>query len=113
MLIANEPITPGVPRALREQGRADIRVATFDEPNYAFEFLYPMILVRQPRYDTGRRAAEILFERMQELREAATRSPCREVLLQAEIVVPAECSRAAGGTLSPATEHTAPAIGGA
>lgn len=91
--VANEPITIGVLRAVQEAGLKlprDIRICSFDEPHHSLDYAFPMILVRQPRYETGQRAAEILLSRIVEKREKKARLPFQAVLLKPEVIVPNE-----------------------
>jgi LacI family transcriptional regulator len=110
--VANEPITIGVLRAIHEAGLnlpRDIRVCSFDEPHHSLDYAFPMILVRQPRYETGKRAAEILLGRIREKRERKERTPAQTILLKAEVIVPPEYSGGLERDVRPTQEAGIPA----
>jgi len=87
--VANDPIAIGVIRAVREAGRAipeDIRICTFDEPQVTMNEHVPLIVVRQPRRDVGRKAAEALLERIEERRTGAAPAPARTIRVEAKVM---------------------------
>ena len=51
-------------RALRELGRGDVSVVGFDDVDAAALVRPALTTVRNPSYDTGRRAGELLLSRM-------------------------------------------------
>jgi DNA-binding LacI/PurR family transcriptional regulator len=91
LFIANDPITVGAVQAALEAGVRPgngLQVCTFDEPDLPLEWRRAMILLKQPRYDLGRAAGELLLKRIGERRQHRTPAPAQRVRLQAEIVVP-------------------------
>lgn len=86
---ANEPITEGVLRAVKDSRVRipdDAMIVSFDEPDIPPGINYPFALIKQPRYEIGRIAAHMLLERIRENRESKTLPP-RKVLLEPELVV--------------------------
>lgn len=89
--IANEPLAIGIMHLLRERGirvPEQVKLCSFFEPNPYVEFFAPLILVRQPRERTGEAAAELLLDRLEEVRRGAPVAPSRHVLLAADLVRP-------------------------
>ncbi len=81
MLVSNNLMAVGALRALQERGLAlpdDIAFASFDGVIWA-QILHPTLTVmEQPTYEIGRRAAELLLERI-----AHPRAPVQKVVLPA------------------------------
>jgi LacI family transcriptional regulator len=94
----NNLATVGILKALEEAGLSvpdDVALVGFDDFELA-DVLHPRLtLVRQPAFDLGWRAAELLFERL--LGKAAPQS--RRVVLETRLVVRESCGcRAKEGT---------------
>lgn len=84
---ANEPITAGILRAVKDSGARvpdDVKIASFDEPDIPPGLNYPFALIKQPRYEIGKIAARMLLERIRESR-AGNKLPARKVLLEPEL----------------------------
>jgi len=84
---ANEPITIGVLKAIDEIGAKipeEVKVVSFDEPNLPPGLNYPIALIKQPKYEIGKTAAEILLERIKEKRRKI-RTPYKKILLKPEM----------------------------
>jgi len=64
----------------------DVAVATFDDAPWAKLLDPPLTAVRQPSYEMGRRAAELLFDRI-----ASPGRPAALVVLQPKLIVRASC----------------------
>lgn len=85
----NTPLTLGVLEALRERGLQvpqDVAVVGFDDEPWASLLDPPLTTVRQPSYEIGRRAAELLFQRI----AAPDRRPAL-VVLEPELIVRRSC----------------------
>jgi LacI family transcriptional regulator len=88
--VANNLMTVGVLRALRERGRRvpdDVMIIGFDDAAWTTLVTPELSVVRQPTYEIGRQAAQLL----------ATASPerdARHVVLAPELVVRASSQRA-------------------
>ncbi len=88
ILSANEPITPGVLNAIHEKGLAipdDIRIVSFDEPELPGWLQTPIPLMVQPGYEIGKAAAELLLQRIGELRNKETSSDKR-ILIEPKLL---------------------------
>lgn len=67
LFVANNLMTIGALEAIREKGLKipeQIGLVGFDDVPLAAVFQPPLTVVRQPAYDVGRRAAELLFARL-------------------------------------------------
>jgi DNA-binding LacI/PurR family transcriptional regulator len=67
VLCANDPMALGLLRAFAERGRrvpADVSVVGFDDVPEAAFFLPPLTTVRQDFGELGRRAVQLLLERI-------------------------------------------------
>lgn len=88
LFVANDPIAVGVVRAIHQAGvrvPEDVRICTYDEPELRPLEHVPLIVIRQPRRETGRKAAEALLERIAERRAGLESAPSRSFLLKAEV----------------------------
>lgn len=63
IVVANENLTLGVMRALKDRETA-VQVVSFDEPSIPRSLPCPVALVTQPRYEIGKTAAELLLQRL-------------------------------------------------
>lgn len=85
VLVGNGFMTIGALQALADRGRvvpADVAVVGFDEEPWTGAFRPSLSVVTQPTYEIGRRAAELLLERI-----ADRALQPRRLLLQAPLVV--------------------------
>ncbi len=92
----NEPVTLGVLRAVKEaklKVPEDVVIMSFDEVNVSYGINLPLIMIRQPRYEIGRVAGELLLER---LKKGGEGGPPREILLKPTLKVSEEIIRMAG-----------------
>ena len=81
---ANEPITLGILRAIKELNLKipeDIKMLSFDEVPLPPELNYPVIFITQPKYEIGRVAAEILLERVEKQGKKGEGMSYRRILL--------------------------------
>ncbi|MCD6407938.1 substrate-binding domain-containing protein, partial [bacterium] len=83
---ANEPITIGILKAIKEMKikPEEIKIVSFDEPNIPPSLNYPVTLIKQPRYEIGKIAAQILLERIKEKRRNL-KTPFKKILLEPEM----------------------------
>lgn len=89
---ANEPITIGILKAIKELNIRiphEVKIVSFDEPNLPPGLNYPITLIKQPRYEIGKVAAEILLQRIKEKRRNL-KSPFKKILLDPKITVEKE-----------------------
>ncbi|PEN14231.1 LacI family transcriptional regulator [Longibacter salinarum] len=89
LFAANNQLALGVLESVREHDLRvpeDIAVVTFDDAPWAKLLDPPLTTVRQPSYEMGRRAAELLFDRIASPDRAAAL-----IVLQPELVVRASC----------------------
>jgi DNA-binding LacI/PurR family transcriptional regulator len=89
LFAANNQLALGVMESVRAHDLLvpdDVAVATFDDAPWAKLLDPPLTAVRQPSYEMGRRAAELLFDRI-----ASPDRPAALVVLQPELVVRASC----------------------
>jgi LacI family transcriptional regulator/LacI family repressor for deo operon, udp, cdd, tsx, nupC, and nupG len=89
LLVGNNMMTLGALEAIHHLGRRipdDVAVIGYDDMPWALALNPPLTAVRQPGYEMGRRAAELLLRRIQE-------PGCRPsvVTLQPELVVRRSC----------------------
>ena len=95
LLISNNLMTVGGMQAIAEAGLSvpdDIAVVGFDDANWATALRPPLTVVRQPTYDIGRIAAELLLRRI-----AGESFPLKRVVLPAELVVRGSSRRSSAG----------------
>ena len=84
---ANEPITIGILKAIKEMGvrPEELKIVSFDEPKIPLSLNYPVALIKQPRYEIGKVAAQILLERIKE-KKKNLKTPFKKILLEPEMV---------------------------
>lgn len=107
LLVGNNLMTLGALETLHSQGVRipdDLALVSYDDMPWALAFNPPLTAVRQPGYDVGRRAMELLLQRIKEPKRSTTL-----LMLQPELVVRRSCGaglpanrRAGGGTADPA-----------
>lgn len=86
---STEVLTAGALRAIRElklDVPGDVALAGFDDPFWSTLVLPSLTCVRQPTYELGKLAMELLLQR---LRDPAR--PTREVILKSELLIRASC----------------------
>ena len=91
ILTSNGLLATGAFRALRESQLAipdEIAFATFDDTPWAGLVEPPVTVIRQPTYEIGKTACEILLERIDE-----PSRPTRQVILKSALVVRQSCGR--------------------
>ena len=84
-------LTLGALRAIRDAGLRipdDIALAAFDDLDWMSLMQPQLTVVSQPTYELGRTAAEWLFVRIHDRAR-----PCRQIVLQPEIIVRQSCAR--------------------
>lgn len=89
LVVGNNLMTLGALEAIRALGRvipADVAVIGYDDMPWALAVDPPLTVVRQPAYDLGRRAMEVLLQRLGD----PARGP-ELVVLQPELVVRGSC----------------------
>ena len=84
IFVANEKFSMEVMRAVREKN-ASVVVVSFDTPSIPPSLPYPIALVKQPRYEIGKAAAQLLLERNQEIK-GGVKTPHRTILLDPVLV---------------------------
>ena len=95
LFVGNNVMTMGALTALRERGLeipTDVSIVTFDDPPWASLVTPPLTSVRQPTYEIGRTAADLLLRRVE--------SPDLDGevrVLPTELVVRASCAPARRG----------------
>jgi len=84
---ANEPITIGVLKAIKELNITpdDVKIVSFDEPKIPTFLSFPLTLIKQPRYEIGKIAAQTLLERIKEKRKNIKVAPFKKILLEPKI----------------------------
>lgn len=85
----NNLLAVGALKAIRAQGLRipdDVALASFDEMTWTSLIEPGLTVVRQPTYDLGRTATELLLQRLKE----PERTP-REVVLKGELVIRGSC----------------------
>ena len=103
LLVGNNLMTLGALAAIRELGLRipdDVAIIGYDDLPWAPAFDPPLTVVRQPAYELGRRATELLLSRVEE----PEREP-RLVVLEPELVVRRSCG--AGRDAEGAARHDA------
>ncbi|MCB0192628.1 MAG: LacI family DNA-binding transcriptional regulator [Anaerolineae bacterium] len=91
ILTSSGLLSAGAFRALRESKLTipdDIGFASFDETGWATLVDPPITVVRQPTYEIGQKATDLLLERI----KAPSRS-VREIILKGQLIVRASCGR--------------------
>ena len=89
--VTADRLAVGFVHRLRERGRRvpqDVAVVGYDDIPYAGFLEVPLTTVALPKYEMGRRAAQILFEQIQ---SEVTECEMHQVMLQPELVVRASC----------------------
>lgn len=89
LFAGNALLTLGALEALRERGLRipeDVAIVGYDDEPWASLLDPPLTTVRQPSYEIGRRATELLFQRI----EATNRSPAL-VVLEPQLIVRRSC----------------------
>jgi DNA-binding LacI/PurR family transcriptional regulator len=82
---ANEPITAGVFKAIKEVGYSDIKIASFDEPDIPFDLNLNIILIKQKRYEIGKYAAKLLLEKLEGKKKNENKE-FKKILIPPEII---------------------------
>src|SRR5699024_7973598 len=85
LFITNNLMTLGVLKALKQQNFVvpdDISIVMFDDMPWAQIMTPPLTVVRQPGYEMGRRAAELIFQRI-----ADSERETVEVTMNPELIV--------------------------
>ena len=82
---ANEPITVGVFKAIKEVGYSDIKIASFDEPDILFDLNLNIILIKQKRYEIGKYAAKLLLEKLEGKKKNENKE-FKKILIPPEII---------------------------
>lgn len=91
LFTGNNMLTLGALRAIRDAGLRipdDIALAAFDDLDWMSLMQPQLTVVSQPTYELGRTAAEWLFVRIHDRAR-----PCRQIVLQPEIIVRQSCAR--------------------
>jgi DNA-binding LacI/PurR family transcriptional regulator len=90
--ITADHLAVGFVHRLRQQGvrvPEDVAVVSHDDIRYAEFMEVPLTTVALPKYEIGRQAAQILFERIKEGNPQA--GDLRQILLKPELVVRTSC----------------------
>lgn len=90
--VTADHLAVGFVHRLRQQGvrvPEDVAVVSHDDIRYAEFMEVPLTTVALPKYEIGRQAAQILFERIKEGRPQA--EDLRQILLKPELVVRTSC----------------------
>jgi LacI family fructose operon transcriptional repressor len=86
---SNALLSAGAFRALRESGLAipdEIAFASFDETTWTTLVEPPVTVIKQPTYEIGQTATELLLKRIED-----PDRPTREVILKGELIVRRSC----------------------
>lgn len=89
LFVGNNLMTLGALEAIHSLGLRipeDIAIVGYDDMPWALAFNPPLTAVRQPGYEVGRRAMELLLQRIREPKRSTTL-----VLLQPELIVRESC----------------------
>ncbi|MEM1115243.1 MAG: LacI family DNA-binding transcriptional regulator [Bacteroidota bacterium] len=89
LFVGNNVLTMGVLEAAHELGVSipgDLALVTFDDPPWTRLVTPPLTAVRQPTFEIGRRAADLLLARI-----AEPDRPAETVTLQTELIVRGSC----------------------
>jgi len=84
VLCANEPIANGLFRAVAESGNSSLQIASFDTPFLPANLKNAVLLLGQQKYEIGRAAAELLFQRM-----SGGYLPFRKILVEPQKILKA------------------------
>jgi LacI family transcriptional regulator len=90
LFCANDLLALGVLRQLAERGIAvpdDLALVGYDDVDFARVLSPPLTSIRQPAYDVGRTAAQLLIEEIRQLQERLQKRQPRQVLFQPELAV--------------------------
>lgn len=85
---ANDFIALGAIRALMEQGRRipeDISIVGFDDIALSSIYMPALTTIRQPKYEMGQKAAEIILEEIRE--KASGRKESKQIILEPSLVI--------------------------
>jgi LacI family fructose operon transcriptional repressor len=88
-LASNSLLAAGALRALRESQKAipeEIALASFDDTTWANLVVPALTVIKQPTYEIGRTAAELLIKRIQNPKRSN-----REVTLKAQLIIRQSC----------------------
>ncbi len=91
LFVGNNVMAMGALEAVRQRGLRiadDVAVIAFDDPPWASLITPPLSTVRQPAYEIGRRAAELLLRRIE-----TPERPTELVTLPTTLVVRSSCGR--------------------
>lgn len=91
---STEVLTAGAMRAIRELNLKmpdDVALASFDDPFWSTLVRPTITSIRQPTYELGNLAAELLIQRLKN-----PARPTREVVLKSELIVRESCGRHGG-----------------
>jgi DNA-binding LacI/PurR family transcriptional regulator len=94
LLVGNNPMTLGALEAIHRLGLRipeDVAIIGYDDMPWALAFEPPLSAVRQPGYEIGRRATELLLQRIADPTRSTTL-----LLLQPELVVRRSCGVGCG-----------------
>jgi len=86
---ANEPLIFGVLKAVKEKqvnSEEVVKIVSFDKPEIPLELVYPVSFITQPRYEIGRIACQLLFERIKEKRQKKQRHFLKNIFLQPGLI---------------------------
>jgi DNA-binding LacI/PurR family transcriptional regulator len=89
ILASNSLLAAGALRALRESQKAipeEIALASFDDTTWANLVVPALTVIKQPTYEIGRTAAELLIKRIQNPKRSN-----REVTLKAQLIIRQSC----------------------
>ena len=96
LFTGNNQMSLGALKAIRYRGMNvpdDIALVGFDDAAWAELLDPPLTTVQQPRYEMGRRAAEMLFQRIED-----PERPSAVITLKSKLIVRASCGEAVDGT---------------
>lgn len=99
LLVGNNLMTLGALEAIHERGLSipeDVAIVGYDDTPWSLALSPPLTAVRQPGYEVGRFAAELLLQRLADPTRSTT-----TVLLQPELIVRGSC-----GGVARATHHS-------
>ncbi len=102
LFTSNNLMTLGALEAIQTRGLSipdDVAIIGFDDISWATLLNPPLTVVRQPSYEIGRRAADMLFHRI-----AEPQRPSALTVLKTKLVVRGSCGSAPGATESSSPE---------